>query len=157
MQVIIAHDSSASHASSYQALMDAVHAPFAPSKAVIHIDVSDPACKAFWQDYNPAAWDMVQAHFQKQECESWLNNVPSVVHWAPGLRYREGKAFKDGTCSCDLLTSSYEDLCCSFAAPLLLLICNSNSNHNCHSCMCSDPYSLHLPELHLPVHSSGSE
>jgi len=84
-QVIIAHDSSASHASSYQALMDAVHAPFAPSKAVIHIDVSDPACKAFWQDYNPAAWDMVQAHFQKQEltptafiCQNFTCQAPTT-------------------------------------------------------------------------------
>ncbi|KAF5835573.1 Six-hairpin glycosidase-like protein [Dunaliella salina] len=64
-QVIVAYDSFAPHAPPFQALMDAVHAPFAPSKAVIHIDVSDPACKAFWQDHNPAALDMVQAHFEK--------------------------------------------------------------------------------------------
>jgi len=40
-QVIIAQDSSASsdaNATAFQALLDAVHAPFAPGKAILHID-----------------------------------------------------------------------------------------------------------------------
>lgn len=49
------------------ALLNAAHAAWAPDKAVILINPTDPESVAFWQQHNPEAWAMVEAHFQKQQ------------------------------------------------------------------------------------------
>lgn len=55
-QVIVA---GARGAADTEALLDASFAPFSPSKLVIHMDVEDAACMAFWRRHNAEAVDMV--------------------------------------------------------------------------------------------------
>jgi hypothetical protein len=49
-----------------EALLDAAHAAWAPDKALILIDPTNPDSAGFWKQHNPEAWAMVDAHFSKQ-------------------------------------------------------------------------------------------
>lgn len=48
-----------------QSLLDAAHAAWAPDKALILIDPTDPDSVRFWKAQNPEAWNMVESHYNK--------------------------------------------------------------------------------------------
>ncbi|WIA34616.1 hypothetical protein OEZ86_012935 [Tetradesmus obliquus] len=48
-----------------QALLNAAHAAWAPDKALLLIDQADAESASFWQQHNPEAWAMVEAHYSK--------------------------------------------------------------------------------------------
>ena len=62
LQVIIAGSSSQPVT---QALLNAAHAAWAPDKALLLIDPADAESASFWQQHNPEAWAMVEAHYSK--------------------------------------------------------------------------------------------
>lgn len=62
-QVIVAGP--AGHQST-EGLLDAVHAAWAPDKALVLIDPTNPNSAGFWKQHNPEAWAMVDAHYSKQ-------------------------------------------------------------------------------------------
>lgn len=49
-----------------EGLLDAAHAAWAPDKALILIDPTNPDSAGFWKQHNPEAWAMVDAHYSKQ-------------------------------------------------------------------------------------------
>jgi uncharacterized protein YyaL (SSP411 family) len=61
-QVIIAGPSSQAPT---QSLLNAAHAAWAPDKALLLIDPADAESASFWQQHNPEAWAMVDAHYKK--------------------------------------------------------------------------------------------
>jgi hypothetical protein len=62
MQVIVAGEASQP---ATQALLNAAHAAWAPDKALLLIDPTDDESASFWQQHNPEAWAMVDAHYKK--------------------------------------------------------------------------------------------
>jgi hypothetical protein len=48
-------------------LLNAAHAAWAPDKALILIDPTNPDSLGFWKAHNPEAWAMVEAHYSKQQ------------------------------------------------------------------------------------------
>lgn len=76
-----------------QALLDAAHAAWAPDKALMLIDPTDPDSIGFWQQQNPEAWAMVEAHYKKAGTSAaGVNAGASAAAAAPAGSHDAGSA-----------------------------------------------------------------